>query len=287
MSGLLHDRLTKGDRLEVLRGPGTRGFPLVRHRDTSPLLHRHAWVVALAAGALLYLIVERALVDTGNVNFVPSLILLGALVVPVAFVTFVHGRSATWSVSLPVLLVAAVFGGVVGTVTAGLFEYDTVRKLGVLPTLGIGLIEESAKLVVPLLLLMLGTRIAGRSNGLMVGVTVGMAFAALETMGYAFTALLQTQGDLGAVDQVLLLRGLLSPAGHAAWTGLACAALYRRPVEPRYSLWRFVATFALVVVLHGLWDSRSDWWWYLGVGAVSLGLLALEARRGLREPART
>src|SRR5436309_2542874 len=81
-------------------------------------------------------------------------------------------------------------GGVVGTVIAGSVEFNTLQRLGFLPTLGIGLIEEASKLIVPIGLLLLGTRVAGRANGLIVGVTVGMAFAALETMGYAFVALL-------------------------------------------------------------------------------------------------
>ena len=249
------------------------------------LLHRWAWLPVLVVGFVLYGIVERTLVRTGNANFVPSLILLGALTVPVAFVALIHGRAAVWTVSPAVLFCAAVFGGVIGTVTAGSVEFDTLRRLGVLPTFGVGLIEEAAKLIVPLALLMLGTRVAGRANGLMVGVTVGMAFAALETMGYAFVALLQTGGDLSSVDQVLLVRGLLSPAGHAAWTGLACASLYRKPVERGYPWWRVFVTFLLVVVLHGLWDSGSGLLWYAVLSLVSLGLLWWQARRLPADPA--
>jgi RsiW-degrading membrane proteinase PrsW (M82 family) len=254
---------------------GDPSWPAVRR---PPLLHRWAWIPVLVVGFVLYGAVERTMIRTGNPNFVPSLILLGALTVPVAFVVLIHGRAAVWTVGAPVLMTAAVFGGVIGTVTAGSVEFDTLRRLGVLPTFGVGLIEEASKLVVPLALLMLGPRVAGRANGLMIGVTVGMAFAALETMGYAFVALLQTSGDLASVDQVLLVRGLLSPAGHAAWTGLACASLYRKPVEPGYPWWRVLATFLLVVVLHGLWDSRGGVWWYAVLSAVSLGLLALEVR---------
>jgi hypothetical protein len=42
-------------------------------------------------------------------------------------------------------------------------------------------------------------------------------------MGYGFTTLLRSHGDLPYVEAVLLIRGLASPAGHAAWTGLAAA----------------------------------------------------------------
>ncbi len=89
------------------------------------------------------------------------------------------------------------------------------------------------------------------ADGLVIGVAVGMGFAALETMGYAFVALIASRGDIGAVEQMLLLRGVLSPAGHMAWTGLACAALWQPPpsapdersaAPPERSCWSFYCT---------------------------------------------
>jgi hypothetical protein len=52
---------------------------------------------------------------------------------------------------------------------------------------------------------------------------VGVGFAVLETMGYGFTTLVRSHGDLPYVEAVLLIRGLASPGGHATWTGLAIA----------------------------------------------------------------
>src|SRR4051812_27678918 len=74
-----------------------------------PVLHRHAWALVLVLGVALYYAVERTLLHTQNPNFIPSLILLGALVMPVSFVVLVYGRSAVWTVTPPVLLIAAVF----------------------------------------------------------------------------------------------------------------------------------------------------------------------------------
>ncbi len=45
-------------------------------------------------------------------------------------------------------------------------------------------------------------------------------------MGYAFTTLIKSGGDITDTVDILLLRGFLSPAGHMAWTGIAAAALY-------------------------------------------------------------
>jgi RsiW-degrading membrane proteinase PrsW (M82 family) len=237
------------------------------------VLRRQGWLVVLVAGAALYLLVERTLVSTGNVHYVPSLLLLGAFVVPISFVTFVYGRSAPWTVGAPVIVVSAVFGGVIGTVVAGRLEYDTLIQLGFLPTSVIGLSEEAAKLIGPLVAyLWIPHRSA--ADGLILGVASGMGFAALETMGYGFVALLRTGGSLAAVDQLLFLRGVLAPASHAAWTGAAAAALYAALSSGRLRAWLgFVAVFVAVVVLHALWDSQTWFVSYVVLGVVSTALL--------------
>jgi RsiW-degrading membrane proteinase PrsW (M82 family) len=83
------------------------------------------------------------------------------------------------------------------------------------------MIEEGAKLIVPLVFYFLG-RYRSEAAGIILGVSTAMGFAALETMGYGFTSLLASKDNVGELDEVLLFRGLMSPAGHAAWTGL-CA----------------------------------------------------------------
>jgi protease PrsW len=51
-------------------------------------------------------------------------------------------------------MLCGLIGGVLGVVIAGLGEADALRDLGALPTLVIGLIEEAAKLIVPLAVLL-------------------------------------------------------------------------------------------------------------------------------------
>jgi RsiW-degrading membrane proteinase PrsW (M82 family) len=255
---------------------------MVSSRTDRAAVSRWAWLVVLVVGLAMFVAVERTLVATKDLNFVPSVILLGAFLAPVTFVTYIYGRSRAWTVSLPALGLAALFGGVIGTVVAGILEYDSLRKLGMLPTLLVGLIEEGAKLIVPVAFLIF-TRYRTRADGLVVGVTVGMGFAALETMGYGFVTLLQSNGNIGAVEDTLLQRGLLSPAGHMAWTGLACAALYGAVSErpSGRALFEFVATFAGVVILHGLWDWTGALWGYVLLGLISLGWLRYEVHRTL------
>ncbi|WP_405792231.1 PrsW family intramembrane metalloprotease [Streptomyces sp. NBC_01506] len=246
-------------------------------------MRKWAWLPVLAIGIGLYFLVQSTLIDTGNVNYVPSMILLGAVVVPLSFLTFVAGRTGQWQVGPVVLAIAALFGGVVGIVTAGRLEFDTLRGLGTTSLIGIGLIEESCKLIVPVLILLWEVRrgTVRVGDGLLIGVAAGMGFAALETMGYAFTALLASQGNIGEVEETLFLRGLTSPAAHMAWTGLVCGALWAA-VAARWSLAatvRLVITFALAVTLHALWDGVSNRFAYFLLAAVSLGWLLVELHR--------
>lgn len=92
--------------------------------------------------------------------------------------------------------------------------------------LAVGLIEEAAKLIAPVAIV-LYTRHRYLADRLLIGVASGAGFAALETMGYAFVVRLQSHGNLAVIDDVLFLRGVLSPAAHMAWTGLTAAALSR------------------------------------------------------------
>lgn len=246
-------------------------------------MRKWAWLPVLAVGLGLYFLVQSTLVDTGNVNYVPSLILLGALVVPLSFLTYVAGRTGEWQVGPFVLGIAALFGGVVGIVTAGRLEFETLRGLGTSSLIGIGLIEESCKLIVPVLILLWQWRqgTVHVSDGLLIGVASGMGFATLETMGYAFTALLESQGNIGDVEETLLLRGLTSPAAHMAWTGLICGALWGA-VGARWSLAataQLVVTFVLAVALHALWDGVTSRFTYFLLAAVSLGWLFYELHR--------
>ena len=249
---------------------------LAWYRRTLPIS-----MAVLTTGLLLYLIVYEALTYTGDPLFIPALILVGACTVPAAFAVYVSRLAGTTSISPRMLALSALWGGVLGAVIAGVLESDSVRVLGGLPAPFIGLIEESAKLVVPLALLLFVKRLRRiEADGLLIGVAVGVTFAVLETMGYALVALIQTQGNLHDMDQLLLVRGLLAPAGHAAWTGLAAAALWRVAIRRTVrSAFGFLATFILVVALHTTWDSVTAWPWYLALATVSLGLLHLRMWR--------
>jgi RsiW-degrading membrane proteinase PrsW (M82 family) len=244
---------------------------------------RWAWLPVLLVGTGLFIAVQRALVITGNPTLVPTLLVLGALLVPVSFVVYVDGRNPAHDLPLSVLVSCALLGGALGAAVASVLEFDTMRRLGELPTVFIGLIEEAAKLLVPVVILIFTRYRANPADGLLIGVAVGMGFAALETLGYGFVILLASGGGLADAEGLLLLRGVLSPAGHAAWTGLAAAALWWAHAQrwrPR-ALAAAIGIFGFVVVLHTLWDTTNAWYGYLVIGFISLTLLLRQTHRNV------
>ena len=75
------------------------------------------------------------------------------------------------------------------------------------------------------------------------------------------------------LDEVLLARGLTSPVGHAAWTGLVCAVLWRERLRTGRMVLngKVAGAFATAVVLHALWDTFN-----LLRGATFVGVLSVE-----------
>jgi RsiW-degrading membrane proteinase PrsW (M82 family) len=273
-------------------GPTTRGRqssgpgPVAVRREGSPreralaALHR-PWLQILIVGTVLFAVLTRATIDTQNVNLVPSVIVLGSFLIPLAFVMYVY----EWAPEVPLTMVLGCFvtGGILGVTAASVLEYRTLSELGALPTVAIGLCEESAKLVIPLAIFILG-RYRREADGLLFGVASGMGFAAFETMGYGLTALLLSRGHIGYVEQLLFVRGLLAPAGHAAWTGLICATLWRAREHPGVpSAIAVAAAFVVAVLLHALWDSLTSVTAEALVGVVGLALLAWRIHVAKRE----
>ncbi|MDQ3927081.1 MAG: PrsW family intramembrane metalloprotease [Actinomycetota bacterium] len=233
---------------------------------------RRRWLQVLVGGLVLLYLVERTLLATRDLAFVPSVLLLGAFLVPVAFVVYLDERMPRWELPLTPVAICFIWGGVMGTSVAASLEYDLLRSLGLLPLLGVGLIEEGVKLIVPLIFYFLG-RYRSERAGIVLGVSAAMGFAAFETMGYGFLALLQSGGNLVALDSVLIGRGLISPAGHAAWTGLVCAVLWRERLRVGRAVvnGKVMGAFAAAVVLHTLWDTFN-----LLRGVTFVGFLSLE-----------
>lgn len=237
--------------------------------DAVPLRRRRWWKLLLA-GLAVYWAALRLLAATGNPNLAPTVLLVGAFLVPVVFVVYLYESNALYDVPAGTLTTVFSAAGALGVVAAQLLEQRLLLSLPVAGLLAVGLAEEVAK---PLGALWLArgapTTMRTPRHGLLLGATAGMGFAAFETMGYGFTALTASRGSLDAVTTVLLTRGLLAPLAHAAWTALVVGVFWaeQRRVTPAV-----LAALAAAAGLHALWN------WSAALVPVELVLPGLELR---------
>jgi RsiW-degrading membrane proteinase PrsW (M82 family) len=231
--------------------------------EKQSFLGKHKWLWVGIGGILLFIAAEQALRFTGNPNFFPTVLLVGSFTIPVAFVTYIYERERRLDrhSNSPLMTAALCFlvGGAVGVVAAGVVEYQTLKSLSAPALLGVGAIEEAAKLIFPIGLF-LWASYRSEMDGILFGVAAGMGFASLETMGYGLVGFANAGGNVNVLDQVLLVRGLISPVGHAAWTGLVCGVLWRERQRKNRGLfnWATFGVFVVAVILHALWDLSNS-----------------------------
>jgi RsiW-degrading membrane proteinase PrsW (M82 family) len=255
------------------------------------------WWRVLLAGAILYFAAMKLL--PFNANFAPLVIVLGAFLGPVVYVTYLYESDALYDVPTPTVALIFLSGGLLGVLAA-----QVVAQRAAIGVLGAAFSEELAKPLGALWLSRHG-QFRDARHGFLLGAAAGMGFAAFETMGYAFRVLLQGGGDLDLLGQVLLTRGLLSPLAHATWTALVVGVFWR---EGRRLNLAVVLAFAAAVLLHAAWNWTAseipieiavggvEWRWRfvdlavpelslplpaLVIGALGLWMLGRVSRRGL------
>jgi RsiW-degrading membrane proteinase PrsW (M82 family) len=228
-------------------GPG----PQTRMPRSGP-----SWARIFVGGLTLWSAAVLVTFATRNPNLVPTIILLGSFLVPVAFVTYAFSH-ADAVVTAQRTFTAFVYGGTLGVLGASVLEAAFLRRPSGPAYLGVGLIEEAAKLAALWLLARRLPRYTTR-DGIVLGAAVGFGFAALESAGYAFNALFTPSGlSLPNLVETEVLRGLLAPVGHGLWTAILGGALFAaaaRGGRLRLS-GALLGWYLLVAVLHGLWDA--------------------------------
>lgn len=214
------------------------------------------WKRCLWGGIALWLLTAIVTYTTRNSNLLPTLILLGSFLVPAVFVLWAYERHGR-DLGATTILGCFLTGGILGVLGASVMESYLLHP-SLWMFLGVGLIEEAAKLLALMFVLRRHPGIHGMRAGLVLGATVGFGFAAFESAGYAFNAAVTMKGiDLRALLETEVLRGVLAPFGHGLWTAIAGGVLlsFRKP-NGRFRLAApVIGTYIGVAVLHSLWDS--------------------------------
>jgi RsiW-degrading membrane proteinase PrsW (M82 family) len=216
------------------------------------------WLHIFLGGLGLWVATVVVTFATSNANLIPTIILLGSFLVPVAFVTYAFGH-ADQVVTAQRIFTAFVYGGVLGVLGASVLEAAFLRQSSGPAYFGVGLIEEAVKLAALWLLARRLPRYTMR-DGMVLGAAVGFGFAAFESAGYAFNALFTSDGpSLLNVVETEVLRGILAPVGHGLWTAILGGTLFA--VAARRGRLRLsgavVGWYVVVADLHGLWDASQ------------------------------
>lgn len=194
-----------------------------------------------------------------NENLLPGLILSGSFAVPIATLVFFFEMNVPRNVSLYQVLKLVLLGGV-ASMAISLLLFDLTALENVFGASSAGIVEEAGKLLALIWLAGRGKedeRYRFTLNGLLFGAAVGTGFAAFESAGYALRTGLHYSTD--AMFDTIVMRGLLSPAGHIVWTALAGAALWKVKAARKFD-WEmlsdksFLRVFALAAGLHFIWN---------------------------------
>ncbi len=208
---------------------------------------------------IVYFLFVQAWREFQNINLVPGLIIVGSFAVPVSTLIFFVEVNARKNVSLYQVLRLLFMGGILSLIIALiLFQLSDSLRLNWLGASLAGIVEEPGKLLA-LLLVANVSKYKYTLNGLLFGAAIGTGFAAFESAGYALYAGLVDPSPTAMMDSIML-RGILSPFAHIAWTSMCGAALWKVKGDQEFRFYmlkdsRFLRIFIIAVIMHMIWNS--------------------------------
>lgn len=237
---------------------------------TTPALHTamtafpKPWIfVKVLTGSLLTYLLLLALLShyqLSAINLIPALIFTGCFAVPIAVLTLFFEMNTTENVSVVFVSKLVLVGGALSFLfTFALFDYFPILEK-LYGAASAGFIEEIAKFAAVLILgrQLIKSRHPYILNGILYGAAVGTGFAGFESAGYALRAGLESN-SFKALNDLIILRGMLSPFMHITWTAIAAGAFwmtYAKTQDILKSIFsgRFLSLFAISIGIHFLWN---------------------------------
>jgi protease PrsW len=230
----------------------------VPNLDQVKELRGYAFGRVLLGGLALWGLAMFVTLVTGLANLLPAVVILGGCVVPVSFMTWAYDRRHPGELTFPLLVKAFVAGGLVGVVAAMALESYFVSPSPFL-YVGAALVGEAAKVVV---LAYLAKGLTERSipQGMVLGATVGLGFAAIHTVGYGLNALMTVDGmSVRDIAETELLRGVVAPVGPALWTAIIGGVLFATSQSGRWRLTSgLLFSYLGVSMLQAMWDATHN-----------------------------
>ncbi|MBS1907431.1 MAG: PrsW family intramembrane metalloprotease [Actinobacteria bacterium] len=212
-----------------------------------------AWIYLVLVAAGLFLVVPRLVLTPGDPAVVAAawigmlvqvavLLLVGRLLLP-------KGRGTTSAIVAAALIGASFCTG------AAILLNGVVDRLGLDVRLVASVNEEIVKIIaVVAVLFALRDRLRGPLDGLVIGYFVGLGFAVVENVLYAYGA-----ANAATAWQLVITRALTSPGTHGIFTGIEGAALAYLLITRGRAWGLALAAIATVIGLHLLWDALILW----------------------------
>ena len=267
---------------------GTRTTtPEITHVETDwpkPWAFARAFGTAVVAyGLLVY-----GLKAFENPLFLPGVIVLGSVAIPLAVLILFFEVNVLRNISLYQVIKMVLFGGII-SILVSLFGFQLTKLSNWLGAMSAGVVEEGGK-ALTLLLFVRNRRFRWTLNGLLIGAAVGTGFSIFETMGYVFRTLLGN--GLDAMTDSITSRGWLAIlADHSLWTALVGGALWRvrgdRPFEmSMLQDQRFLRVLVMAMALHLVNNAPINpplYLKYVLIGFVAWAALLSFMQDGLRQ----
>jgi RsiW-degrading membrane proteinase PrsW (M82 family) len=221
---------------------------------------------------------------------------IGTFAMPLSVLIFFMEMNTPRNISI-FRIISAVFAGGIASLLVTLFLFERLSLLSdILGASSAGIIEESAKLAVVILLFGRDDAFRWGQNGMLLGAAIGCGFAAFESAGYAFNLLVESDYSLAVFSQNIIMRAVHAPFTHIVWTANAAAALWFVKGDRPFSLSMlrkrlFVRVFTSSMLLHMLWNAPLGVFpipvfldlKYLLLGMVGLSISLRLIQLGLRQ----
>ncbi|MBR0239138.1 MAG: PrsW family intramembrane metalloprotease [Thermoguttaceae bacterium] len=201
----------------------------------------------------------------------PGMVIFGAFVIPLATLIFFFECNIVKNVSLYQIFKLFLYGGTIAFIFTFALRILFPYLKDMLDASSAGPIEESAKLLVLILVLIMGglKRKDYVLNGLLCGAAVGAGFEAFETAGYALKQFidgfidynLSYNESIRLMTENLRTRGISAHCCHIVWTAMSAAALWRVKKAKDFTISMllnpmFLIVFSIAIALHMSFNSN-------------------------------
>ncbi len=265
------------------------------------------WVFfrVLTASLILYLLLHFSWACFKNTNFIPGLMTVGTVAIPLSTLVLFYELNVRRNVTLYQVVKLVLLGGITSLIFSSILFAISLDSLGWMGPSIAALIEEPGKLLA-LVVVARHNRRHYKLNGLLFGAAVGTGFAVFESLGYAFNVVLHSSlktvvanafgvaGGTAPVDamvSIVVMRGVLSPFAHIIWTAIAGVAVWRVMGKDDFSVGMlakpsFWHLFLVPVVLHAVWNAQFEipmYGKYVVLGGVGWTVVLALVQEGLKQ----